>query len=135
VGTYLTGASGRSLYIWVADSGGKSSCSGACASAWPPLITKGAPTATSGAVASDLGVITRSDGTKQVTYKGRPLYYFAGDTAAGMTNGQGSNQFGAKWWLLSPSGGTVGGGSSSKPASTSGSSGSSTSSSSGGGWG
>jgi predicted lipoprotein with Yx(FWY)xxD motif len=132
LGTYLVGSSGRSLYIWVADSGGKSACSGACASAWPPLTTKAQPTATGGASASDLGMITRSDGTEQVTYKGHPLYYYAGDNSAGATNGQGSNQFGARWWLISPSGGQVS--KSSTSSSTSGSTGSSSRYSSGG-WG
>lgn len=107
LGTYLVGPAGRALYIWAADSGGKSSCSGSCATAWPPLTTKATPTAGSGAVSSDLRTITRSDGAEQVTYKGRPLYYYAGDTGSGSTNGQGSDQFGAKWWLISPSGGTV----------------------------
>lgn len=133
VGTYLTGASGRALYIWVADSSGKSACSGACAQAWPPLTDSSTPKVTGGAQAADLSLITRSDGTKQVAYKGRPLYYYAGDTGAGSTNGQGSNQFGAKWWLISPSGGTVG--SSSSSASSSSSSGSSSGGSSGGGGG
>ena len=55
-------------------------------------------------MASDLGTITRSDGTKQVTYDGHPLYYFAGDSGAGMASGQGSDGFGAKWWLVSPAG-------------------------------
>lgn len=108
LGTYLTGASGRALYIWVADSSGKSVCNGNCAATWPPLTTTATPTATGGAIAADLGTITRSDGTKQVTYKGRPLYYFVADKKAGMTTGQGSNSFGAKWWLISPSGGEVG---------------------------
>ena len=103
-GTYLTGSSRRALYLWVADSNGKSSCSGACAQTWSPLITKAAPTASGGAMAADLGMITRSDGSKQVTYKGHPLYYFAADTGPGMTHGQGSNSFGAKWWLVAPSG-------------------------------
>jgi predicted lipoprotein with Yx(FWY)xxD motif len=107
LGTYLTGASGRALYIWVADRKGRSNCSGACAAVWPPLVTKAAPNATGGVIAADLGTITRSDGTKQVTYTGRPLYYYVGDTAPGMTSGQGSGQFGAKWWLISPSGGWV----------------------------
>jgi predicted lipoprotein with Yx(FWY)xxD motif len=107
LGTYLTSASGRALYIWVADRNGRSKCNGPCATAWPPLITKAAPKATGGAIAPDLGTITRSDGSKQVTYTGRPLYYYAGDTAPGMTRGQGSGQFGAKWWLISPSGGWV----------------------------
>jgi hypothetical protein len=96
------------------------------------------PTVAGGAHAADLSLISRSDGTKQVAYKGRPLYYYAGDPGAGSTNGQGSNQFGAKWWLISPSGGQVG--SSASTASSSGSASSSSSSgssggSSGGGWG
>ena len=46
----------------------------------------------------------RSDGTEEVTYKGHPLYYFVADKSAGSTSGQGSNSFGAKWWLVAPSG-------------------------------
>ena len=137
VGTYLTGASGRALYIWVADRKDKSSCSGACAQAWPPLTASSMPKVTGAANAADVSLISRSKGTKQVAYEGRPLYYYAGDTGPGMTNGQGSDQFGAKWWLISPSGGQVSG--SSGAASSSGSygsgSGGSSGSSSGGGWG
>lgn len=132
-GTYLTGASGRALYIWVADSTGKSACSGACAKLWPPLMASSTPRVTGGAQAADLSLITRPGGAMQVAYKGRPLYYYAGDTGAGSTNGQGSDQFGAKWWLISPSGGTVG--SSSRSASSSSSSGGSSSGGGGGGWG
>ena len=116
LGTYLTGSSGRALYIWVADTNGKSSCSGACAAAWPPVVTKSTPTASGGAIAADLGTTTRPDGTQQVTYKGRPLYYYAGDSGPGMTNGNGSDQFGAKWWLITPSGRQVGASSSSSVA-------------------
>jgi predicted lipoprotein with Yx(FWY)xxD motif len=136
LGTYLTAVSGRALYVWLADSNDKSSCNGACAAAWPPLLTQAAPTASGGAVAADLGLITRSDGTKQVTYKGHPLYYYVGDPGPGTTTGNGSNQFGAKWWLISPAGSQVGASAakSSSAASTS-SSGSSGSSSGGGGWG
>ena len=108
VGTYLTGHSGRALYIWVADSKGRSSCAGACATAWPPLTASSVPQVSGGAHAGDLSLIARSDGTKQVAYLGRPLYYYSGDTAAGTTNGQGSDQFGAKWWLISTAGGLVG---------------------------
>ena len=107
MGTYLTGASGRALYLWVADKGGKSVCSGACASVWPPVTTKGTPNVTGGALASDVGTTSRSDGTKQLTYKGHPLYYYAADTSAGQTTGQGSNSFGAKWWLVTPSGSSI----------------------------
>lgn len=134
VGTYLTGASGRALYIWVADGKGKSSCSGACATAWPPLSAGSTPKVTGGASAADISLISRSDGTKQVAYKGQPLYYYVGDTGPGMTNGQGSDEFGAKWWLISPSGGQVSG-PSSAAASSSNSSGSASGGSSGGGWG
>jgi predicted lipoprotein with Yx(FWY)xxD motif len=101
---YLTGASGRALYLWVADSNGQSACMGACAKAWPPLVSSSTPTVSGGVSASDLGTTTRPDGTKQVTYKGHPLYYFIADPTAGTTRGQGNNGFGAKWWLVSPSG-------------------------------
>jgi predicted lipoprotein with Yx(FWY)xxD motif len=126
-GTYLTGAGGRALYLWVADSGGMSSCSGACAKAWPPLTTKGKPVAGKGVTASDLGTIKRSDGSTQVTYKGHPLYYFIEDKSAGSTKGQGSDAFGAAWWIVSPSGTaiTTGGASSSSSSSSSSKSGSS----------
>ena len=106
-GTYLTGAGQRALYLWVADSGGMSSCSGACAKAWPPLTTKGKPIAGNGVQSSDLGTIKRSDGSKQVTYKGHPLYYFIEDKAEGSIKGQGSDAFGADWWLVSPSGAAI----------------------------
>jgi predicted lipoprotein with Yx(FWY)xxD motif len=143
MGTYLTGASGRALYLWVADSGGKSACSGACAQVWPPVIANGNPSASGGAMSADLGTITRSDGTKQVTYEGHPLYYYAADRSAGQTTGQGSSSFGAKWWLVTPSGteitdvkssGSSSGGSSSSASASSSSSGSS-GSSSGSSWG
>ena len=64
-------------------------------------------TASGGAKTSDLGTITRSDGSKQVTYDGHPLYFFAGDSGAGQLTGQGSNGFGAKWWLVAPSGAEI----------------------------
>jgi predicted lipoprotein with Yx(FWY)xxD motif len=102
--SFLTDSSGRALYLWTPDTKTMSMCSGACASAWPPLTVKGAPTAGTGATASDLGTISRSDGTKQLTYAGHPLYYFVGDKAAGQTNGEGSKGFGAPWYLVEPSG-------------------------------
>ncbi|MGZ4349189.1 MAG: COG4315 family predicted lipoprotein [Solirubrobacteraceae bacterium] len=103
-GKYLVGSSGRALYLWVADPNDKSVCAGACASFWPPLLTKSAPVAASGVTAGQLGTITRSNGSKQVTYDGHPLYYFSEDTSAGSIKGQGNNGFGAKWWLVAPSG-------------------------------
>jgi predicted lipoprotein with Yx(FWY)xxD motif len=106
-GTYLTADDGRAVYLWMADKGSASSCSGACAAVWPPVLTDGAPKASQSAVAADLGTLTRSDGKTQVTYQGHPLYYFASDTKAGQTNGQGSDGFGAKWWLLDPTGAAI----------------------------
>lgn len=117
LGTYLVGPSGRALYLWLGDSMGKSNCSGACAKAWPPLTTTGKPGASGGVMSADLRTITRSDGTKQVTFKGHPLYYFAGDSGPGTSNGQGSDAFGARWWLVAPSGAAI-----TKPSSTSSSS-------------
>jgi len=106
-GTILTDGSGRAVYLWVADSNGKSVCSGACAGAWPPVMASGTVTAAGSAKSGDLGSITRSDGSKQVTYNGHPLYYFVGDSGSGTASGQGSDQFGAKWWLVSPAGSDV----------------------------
>lgn len=106
-GTYLTDSSGRTLYLWTADRMNTSTCSGACAAAWPPLTTKGAPTAKTPAEAKLLGTTKRSDGTTQVTYAGWPLYRFIDDSAPGQTNGQGSNGFGAKWWMVTPSGHSI----------------------------
>jgi predicted lipoprotein with Yx(FWY)xxD motif len=106
-GTFLTDGSGRAVYLWVKDTGDASTCTGACAGAWPPVTTTGTPTASGGAMASDLGTITRSDGSKQVTYDGHPLYYFVGDSGPGTAAGQGSDGFGAKWWLVSPTGSDV----------------------------
>lgn len=107
MGTYLTGDGGRAVYLWVADHGAASSCTSACASVWPPVTTDGAPKAGSGVTASDLGTIKRADGSTQVTYGGHPLYYYAPDASKGQTSGQGSNSFGAKWWLVSPAGSAI----------------------------
>jgi predicted lipoprotein with Yx(FWY)xxD motif len=106
-GRYLAGPSGRALYLWVADGHNKSVCAGACAVSWPPLTTTSVPVAAAGVAMSHLGSTTRSDGVKQVTYDGHPLYYFAGDTSKGSLTGQGSNEFGAKWWLVAPSGAAI----------------------------
>jgi predicted lipoprotein with Yx(FWY)xxD motif len=103
-GTYLTADDGRSVYLWEADKGMASSCSSACASVWPPVTTEGAPKAEDGALTADLGTIKRSDGTTQVTYQGHPLYYYAPDAKAGQVSGQGSDSFGAKWWLVGTDG-------------------------------
>ncbi len=104
LGTFLTDGTGRTLYMWVSDSPNKSNCSGQCATYWPPVTTTGTPVAGSGVTAAKLGVFARSDGSKQVSYNGWPLYYFAPDKQPGDTKGQGNNGFGALWWVLDASG-------------------------------
>jgi len=141
-GTFLVTSSGRAVYLWAKDTGDMSACTGACAGAWPPVTTTGTVTASGGAKASEIGTITRSDGTKQVTYDGHPLYFFVGDTGPGTASGQGSDNFGAKWWLVAPNGSDVtaavssftAGGSGAAPASTPSAPAPSHSSSAGGGW-
>jgi len=97
LGSVLVGADGKTLYVFDNDQGSTSSCEGGCASTWPPLATDGDPTAGDGVDASLLGTTDRSDGTKQVTYDGHPVYNYSGDTAAGDTNGQG---VGGIWWAI-----------------------------------
>ena len=79
-------------------------CSGACAQAWPPLTTTTTPKASGAVKASLLGTTKRADGSREVTYAGHPLYYFAGDSTPGQTTGQGSNSFGSPWWVVAPAG-------------------------------
>lgn len=104
LGTYLTTASGRTLYDFAADKGSTSTCYGSCATYWPPLLTTGAPTASGGADAGKLGITKRSDGTTQVTYGGHPLYTYAADSAAGETKGQAVNVNGGLWWVVGSDG-------------------------------
>ena len=104
LGTFLVDGNGRTLYLWDADHGSKSACSGACAQAWPPLTATTTPKATGAVKASLLDTTKRADGSREVTYAGHPLYTFAGDTRAGQTTGQGSNGFGAPWWVVTPAG-------------------------------
>ena len=107
LGDILVDSQGRTLYLWEKDTGTKSTCSGACATAWPPLRVSGKPTAGSGVKASLLGTTSRSDGKPEVTYNGHPLYLYQGDTKAGDTTGQGSTGFGAPWYVLSASGDAI----------------------------
>jgi predicted lipoprotein with Yx(FWY)xxD motif len=95
------------VYMFEADKGTSSACSGACAKVWPPVTTEGQPTVSGAAVSADLGTTMRADGTKQVTYKGHPLYFFEKDEDSGDAYGQGSKAFGAGWYVLKPSGAKV----------------------------
>ena len=99
----LVDSQGMVLYWFVPDTSSKSNCSGSCATYWPPV--KGPLTAGSG-VTGTLGTITRSDGTKQATYMGHPLYTYVGDTAPGQNKGNGKNLSGGLWWEMTVSGST-----------------------------
>ncbi len=108
LGTILAaGPNHMTVYLFEADNGGQSACSGECASAWPPVTTGASPRARGAASAAMLGTITRSDGTRQVTYDGHPLYFFAEDKDDGDAYGQGSKAFGAGWYVMTPSGNKI----------------------------
>ena len=104
LGKIVVDARGRSLYLFEADHKGKSACYGACAQAWPPVLVSGKPKAGPGARAALLGVLHRSDGKSQVTYKGHPLYRFFKDTKRGQVKGQGLDFYGGEWHVLTPAG-------------------------------
>ncbi|WP_406098947.1 hypothetical protein [Streptomyces canus] len=107
LGTILVDGKGRTLYLFEADKSTTSTCDGACATAWPPLLTSGSPSVGGSAKSSLLATSKRSDGTTQVTYHGHPLYGYAGDSTPGDTNGQALNQFGAEWYVLDAGGNKV----------------------------
>jgi predicted lipoprotein with Yx(FWY)xxD motif len=104
LGKILVASSGKTLYMFAHDTSTKSTCSGSCATFWPPLVTTGKAQAGPGVTAGLLGTTHRADGKLQVTYNGHPLYFFANDKKAGETGGEGIKAFGGKWWVLSPTG-------------------------------
>jgi predicted lipoprotein with Yx(FWY)xxD motif len=104
VGPVLVNAKGFTVYDFHKDKGTTSSCYGACAAGWPPVLTEGNPTAGEGAMASKLGTTERKDGTTQVTYAGHPLYTFVEDKKPGEANGNDVSAFGAQWYALKGSG-------------------------------
>ena len=100
IGTYLTGPNGLTLYIFTKDSENTSACAGDCATAWPPLLATVGQAITAGdGVPGALSTFARDDGSMQVAYDGKPLYYFAADKAAGDTTGQGVNDV---WFIVEP---------------------------------
>jgi predicted lipoprotein with Yx(FWY)xxD motif len=108
LGEILVDGTGRTVYLFVADTGTTSACYGACAQYWPPVLTSGAAVAGSGVTASLLGTITRTDGTTEVTYSGHPLYYVITDKKPGDTTGQAVNNYGAPWFVVGPDGKQIG---------------------------
>jgi predicted lipoprotein with Yx(FWY)xxD motif len=98
----LVSSSGMTLYVFAPDSKDKSTCYGECAKFWPPyLVKKGAKVkSTVSGIPGSFGVAKRTDGTRQLTYDGAPLYMFAGDHSAGDINGQGVFASGGFWWAV-----------------------------------
>jgi predicted lipoprotein with Yx(FWY)xxD motif len=103
-GKALTDANGRTLYLFAGDKPNVSTLSAAGRAFWPPFTSTVRPSATNGALVREIG---RVSGGNQVTYNGHPLYYFIGDRKSGQTAGQGLNQFGARWYILSTAGAAV----------------------------
>jgi predicted lipoprotein with Yx(FWY)xxD motif len=108
-GKVLASVHGYSLYMFQKDKkgSGKSTCYGQCAKIWPPLLTTGGPVAIQGVNKKLLGTIRRTDGKREVTYNGWPLYLYLPDRKPGDIHGEGANQFGAPWYLLNTGGNLV----------------------------
>ena len=107
LGEIIVDAEGKTLYGFTPDTAGESTCYDDCAAQWPPLLATDAAAISAGAGldATKLTTVDRTDGTKQVKYGDWPLYFFAGDSAAGDTNGQG---LGTKWYVIDAAGELVG---------------------------
>jgi predicted lipoprotein with Yx(FWY)xxD motif len=101
LGSFLVDDKGMTLYLFTKDTPNTSNCYDKCATAWPPLLTTGAPAGGTGVDASKFGTTKRNDGTSQVTYNGWPLYYYAKDKAPGDVVGQ---DVGDVWFVISPAG-------------------------------
>jgi len=99
---------GFALYAFTADRGGRSVCNGACAKAWPPYVVRGgAPRAGRGTRQRLLGTIRRADGSRQLTYAGRPLYYYVGERQPHLVLCQNVREYGGLWLVVRPSGALV----------------------------
>ncbi|HMG12409.1 MAG TPA: hypothetical protein VK571_04470 [Gemmatimonadaceae bacterium] len=107
VGKYITDASGRTVYGFLKDTKNVSTCVDACAAAWPPLGASTAASTDAAVKPAMVSVITRTDNKNQTTYNGMPVYYYEDDKQPGDIKGQGKNEFGGLWYVVSPSGQTV----------------------------
>ncbi|MDQ2982526.1 MAG: hypothetical protein M3R70_01175 [Actinomycetota bacterium] len=104
-GRILFDGRGRALYAFTRDRrGGRSQCNGACAKAWPVYFAKGRPLAGKGVRQSLIGTTRRRDGQRQITYSGRPLYYYVGDKSPGQILCQNVGEFGGTWLVVRPNG-------------------------------
>lgn len=102
LGSFLVGEDGKTLYLLTKDPNGSSSCTGNCAKTWPPFTLDAGETAVAGSgVTGSISTFKRSDGSTQVAINGVPLYYYSGDSAAGDTQGEGSN---GVWFVVGSDG-------------------------------
>jgi predicted lipoprotein with Yx(FWY)xxD motif len=108
LGKVVVDSKGFTLYDFHKDKGTASSCYGACAQVWPPLLSDSQPKGMKGVSASKLGTAKRKDGTTQVTLAGHPLYTYTADTKPGDAKGNDFSSFGAQWYALQPSGAEAG---------------------------
>jgi predicted lipoprotein with Yx(FWY)xxD motif len=106
-GRILANGRGRALYLFTADRGKTSNCSGDCATAWPPYIVKTKPVAGPGVKPGKIGTTRRSDGKLQATYAGHPVYFYVGDNEPGEVLCQAVNEFGGFWYVLRANGKAV----------------------------
>jgi predicted lipoprotein with Yx(FWY)xxD motif len=106
-GRVIADRKGEAFYLFGKETGKASRCYGACAQAWPPVITKGKPRARGAAKASLLGTTKRKNGKLQVTYRGHPLYYYVNDSPGNILC-QDVNEFGGRWLVVKPTGNPVG---------------------------
>jgi predicted lipoprotein with Yx(FWY)xxD motif len=103
-GKVIVGPNGHTIYLFEKDKGTTSECNGACAHAWMPVTTTGAPQGGAGLSPARFGTTMRKDGTTQITYGKHPLYYFIGDKKPRQTKGEGSKAFGAEWYAVGANG-------------------------------
>jgi predicted lipoprotein with Yx(FWY)xxD motif len=106
-GSILFDSRGRALYAFTSDPSGESVCTGDCATAWPPYLARGRLRAGKGARQALLGTAKRPDGTLQVAYGGRPLYYYVGDREPGQVLCQDVVEFGGTWLVVRGTGSLV----------------------------
>ena len=104
VGEVLVSSAGQTLYLFSPDKRKKPTCTGSCASVWPPLTVTGKPVAGKGVDKKLLGTVNGSGGERQVTYNHWPLYTYVADTKPGDVLGQGITAFGGKWWTVDKKG-------------------------------
>jgi predicted lipoprotein with Yx(FWY)xxD motif len=107
LGTVLVDGRGHTVYLFANDKTAQSTCTGGCAANWPFVAAPATQPTTAAGVTGALGVTTRSDGARQVTVAGHPVYTFAGDSAPGQTKGQNVTLDGGLWTAVSPSGSAV----------------------------